>query len=130
MVRPCISKHRAISEGLNDRAADQQAKIEADEAFADEVDRELHEAFLAEEAAATRQSIISGYDPVRDQALTRSELDIALEQLDPPLTHSERLKLQLYLATIDDSVAEDWLYEQNMAWSLHNGQLGDPQLVE
>jgi hypothetical protein len=133
MVRPCISERQSIAEGLNDHEVELYAHQEAYDAFIDEVDKELKDAFIAEEqeeARQLREGLLNGYDPVRDQTLTRSELTIALEQLDPPLTHAERLKLQLYFATIDDSVAEDWLYDQNMAWSLHKGQLGDPQLAE
>jgi hypothetical protein len=116
MVRPCISKHRAISEGLNDRAADQQAKIEADEAFADEVVRELHEAFLAEEAAATRQSIIDGVDPISGMMLTRRQHMLAVEHLDPPMTYKEKAELELYYCVVDDGMSLDRRLEEHLAW--------------
>ncbi|HEX7484112.1 MAG TPA: hypothetical protein VF281_03095 [Candidatus Saccharimonadales bacterium] len=133
MVRPCISERQAIAEGLNDHEVELYAQQEAYDAFIDEMDKDLRDAFIAEEqeeARQFRQAIINGFDPVRDQTFTLQEHALAIEQLDPPLTRAERLELQLYFATIDDSVTEDWLYQENMAWSLHKGQWGDPQLAE
>jgi hypothetical protein len=115
-MRPCISKRQAIAAGLEDLATDQQAKLQEELDFADELFRESIEQYLAEERENDRKAILAGHDPVRDQEFTRQEHIMALEQLDPPLTLNERLDVQLCYSSIDDSLFMDRQYDENQAW--------------